>query len=521
MSFRQTFWVVLVISLSECFSSLVKIPILNMPSKPAQSVSIFPEILSTQNTETSGNLRMITVLYTNDEHGWMGGVDGLGAANLMAVWQDDYNYSLDNGHLILSGGDMWSGAAISTWFEGASMVQTMNAMGYRAAALGNHEFDFGLDKLAQRVNEMAFPLLSANIRYKSSGEIPTDLGIQAFTVLEVSGVSVGIIGLTTTSTPESTLPDVVAPFDFIDHEVALREVVPQVREAGADMIMVLSHACPLDVFSLAHRVADLDINFIGGGHCHNLYSVKWGEMVILSGGSDLQSFAYVEFLYDVQADKVTITEHGVAYNRPQTPIAELSDLIDIWHSKADTTLGEVIGYTEKTIPQHSRLMNELVLEPWLLSFPHADVALSNTGGIRADIKAGEITVGDIITVLPFDNRIIELELTGEELSSILVDKRNKLIVAGLTKFAGKWFVTETGEQLNPEQHYSVLINSFIYTGGDGYNFSKYTLTAFDTTVLYHEPLLDWLRAQGTNESMPINEIVETLRTPTYFDLLSW
>ena len=160
------------------------------------------------------------------------------------------------------------------------------------------------------------------------------------------------------------------------------------------------------------------------------------------------------------------------------------------------------------------------LEPWLESFPHADVALSNAGGIRADIKAGEVTVGDIMTVLPFNNRIIELELTGEELGSILDDKKDKPIVAGLTKFAGKWVITKTGEQLDLEQRYCVLINSFMYAGGDGYNFSNYAPTAYETAVHYRQPLIDWLRAQGTNEFIPINELVEVSDTPTYFDFFS-
>lgn len=92
------------------------------------------------------SVREITVLYTNDEQCWMEGVEeGSGAANLIGVWQKEHGYTPDGPFVILSGGDMWTGAAISTLYEGQSMVEVMNSMHYDAAALGNHEFDFGLE----------------------------------------------------------------------------------------------------------------------------------------------------------------------------------------------------------------------------------------------------------------------------------------------------------------------------------------------------------------------------------------
>jgi 5'-nucleotidase / UDP-sugar diphosphatase len=467
-----------------------------------------------QATEIPNHLRPIKVLYTNDEHGWMEGVtEGMGAANLMAVWQEDHGYTPDDGYMILSGGDMWTGAAISTWFEGASMVQVMNAMDYSAAAVGNHEFDFGLDRLSQRKSEMAFPLLSANIRYKSGGDIPTDLGIQAFSVIEVSGVKVGVIGLTTISTPQTTLPEVVAPFDFIEYEAALREVVPQVLDAGADMIMVIAHVCRSEVEALAVRVIDLQISLIGGGHCNNFFSKQKGETVLISGGSHMQSFAYAEFLYDIQTDEITILDHGVASNRPLEPVEELSTLIDEWRSEADLVLDQVIGYTQKMIPQRSNLMEKLVIEPWLLAYPNADVAITNKGGIRSGIIEGEITVGDIITVLPFENTIIEVELTGEELLRTMRGKRHKSAMAGVAMIGGQWMLTKTNNPLDPQQNYHVLVNSFIYAGGDGYDFATYDPDGYDTAIHYRQPLLDWLLTQGFSKSMPINTRVDILGNP--------
>lgn len=122
---------------------------------------------------------------------------------------------------------MWTGPAISTWFQGQSMAEVMNAMGYDAAAVGNHEFDFGLEMLKARAAESEFPFLSANIRYKADGTTP--VAIRPYTIITVNEIQVGIIGLTTRSTPTTTNPVNVAQFDFVDYETALREVVPQVK----------------------------------------------------------------------------------------------------------------------------------------------------------------------------------------------------------------------------------------------------------------------------------------------------
>ncbi|MCK5086789.1 MAG: hypothetical protein KAQ90_04670, partial [Melioribacteraceae bacterium] len=113
--------------------------------------------------ESSKNL---IILYTNDEHGWMETEGSYGgAAGLMGLWREKEGYSEEKeNYLILSGGDMWTGPAISTWFQGESMADVMNAMNYTAAAIGNHEFDFRIEGLKERMEQSNFPFLSANIR---------------------------------------------------------------------------------------------------------------------------------------------------------------------------------------------------------------------------------------------------------------------------------------------------------------------------------------------------------------------
>ena len=210
--------------------------------------------------------------------------------------------------ILLSGGDNWTGPAISTWFDGEGMVEVMNAMGYSASAVGNHEFDFGLDVLQARLDEADFPYLSANLRLLSDGTFPTDLGIQPYTILEVAGLQVGITGLSATFTPQVANPAYLTDFQFIDYQTALREVVPQMRQAGAQVILVIAHLCLDDLELLVRQVDDLDISLIGGGHCHIAYARQNGDTAILASAANLGGYAYATLSYDPTSQAVTILD---------------------------------------------------------------------------------------------------------------------------------------------------------------------------------------------------------------------
>jgi 2',3'-cyclic-nucleotide 2'-phosphodiesterase (5'-nucleotidase family) len=223
------------------------------------------EIIATEATTT---VRSLVILYTNDEHGWMEGTEkGGGAANMMGLWREQEGYSEDGPYLILSGGDMWTGPAVSSWFDGESMADVMNVMGYDAAAIGNHEFDWGIEGLRDRAAQSEFPFLSANIRIQETGE-PAGFAIP-FAVQEVNGIPVGLIGLTTTSAPRTTMPDHVAGLEFFAYREALEEVVPQVRAGGAELLVVIGHICSDEMEWLVPTAAELGIAVIGGGHCHD------------------------------------------------------------------------------------------------------------------------------------------------------------------------------------------------------------------------------------------------------------
>lgn len=455
------------------------------------------------------DLRELTLFYTNDEHGWMEGMEpDMGAANMMGLWRAA-GYEEDGSYLILSGGDMWTGPAISTWFEGESMAEVLNEMDYAAAAVGNHEFDFGLEALRARALESDFPFLSANAR-DAQGATPREWGIEPYTVVERNGIQIGILGLTTTSTPVTTNPANLRDLQFVDYEEALREVAPQARADGAELLLVAGHVCRDELAALAQNVADLEIAFMGGGHCNERFVETVGETLIVGGGYHFTSYAQVDMLFDTVADDVVEAGAETIFNEPgTTPDAGVVAVVARWQERAQEELEVVIGYSEHGLQRRSDEMLALVTESWLWATPSADVAITNDGGFRAALPPGEITFADVVGILPFNNVLVEVTLSGDELLQVLA--RGNAAVGGARLGVGEWILEETGEPIWRDETYQVLVNDFMYAGGDGYDIlAEYDPDAYNTAIDWRQPVIDWILAQESSEEAPLDEAFAAL-----------
>lgn len=459
--------------------------------------------------QDDGGPRALTIFYTNDEHGWMEGVEpGMGAANMMALWRAA-GYEETGPYLVLSGGDMWTGAAVSTWFEGEGMAEVLNAMGYDAAAVGNHEFDFGLEALRARSIESDFPFLSANAR-DGGGETPAEWGIEPYTVVERNGIQIGIIGLTTTSTPFTTNPSNLRDLQFLDYEPALREVVPQARADGAELLIVAGHLCRDELQQLARAVADLQIHVMGGGHCNELFGETVEETVLVGGGYHLTSYARVDLQFDTATDTVLETDTETVRNEPAgSEDAAVAEIVSQWQARTEEELEVVIGYSEHGLQRYSDEMLALVTESWLWAYPTADVSLTNRGGFRASIPPGEITFGDIVNALPFNNVIVDVELRGDELLRVLA--RGNAAVGGARLGIGEWILESSGEPIERDGVYHVLVNDFMYAGGDNYGLlAEYDPEAYNTAIDWRQPVIDWMLAQESSPQAPLDDAFAAL-----------
>jgi 2',3'-cyclic-nucleotide 2'-phosphodiesterase (5'-nucleotidase family) len=456
-----------------------------------------------KNTSPANNndiFNRIIILYTNDEHGWMEATDRHGgAAGMMGLWKSNEGYMEDGHFLILSGGDTWTGPAISTWTRGESMIEVMKTMDYDAAAIGNHEFDFGIDTLNQRITQANFPFLSANIREKATGAVPSF--IIPYIVKQVNGIQVGLIGLTSTTTPLSTFPDHVKDLDFISYDDALREIVPQVIGDGAELLIVVGHICYSEMLELVQTAADLGIDVIGGGHCHELFAENQNGVAFVQAGSNMMYYAKIDISFDINTDTVRSMNISTHENIGGTPDTEVEATVSYWQNEVNQTLAQVIGYAAQDIPMDSHAMFNMVTDSWLFSFPSSEISLINMGAIRQDIPAGDITLGTIVSVLPFEDYLFEVELTGAQ----LVECIGNLVVGGMTTIGG--YQLTDGTPIDPGATYKVLTLDYLYSRSD-YCFQYYDDSPYNTSVHYRQPVIDWIISLNTSAANPLDNYLD-------------
>ncbi|MFT4861785.1 MAG: 5'-nucleotidase/UDP-sugar diphosphatase [Pseudohongiellaceae bacterium] len=450
-----------------------------------------------------GENRIITVLYTNDEHGWMEGVEeSLGAANLFSVWQDQEGYTKDGPFLLLSGGDNWTGPAISTWVEGASMVDLMNTMDYDASAVGNHEFDFGLEVLHNRAIEASYPYLSANIKWRETGENLSSIAVFPYSVKEVHGIKVGIIGLTTLDTPVTTSPENVKALEFFSYEQAVRESVQQVSLSQPHLIFIISHVCIDELVELAQKIEDLNIDLIGAGHCNELLAEKQGSAVMLGGGSKFQSYAKARFVLDTNGE-ITDVSYSAHRNIPAEDDAQIVSLVSQWREVSEEALSVSLGFNAVDLEQNNTTLRQAIIDSWLIQYPIADIAITNAGGLREGLQAGEISFGDVFNIMPFDNTIIAVDVPGHIILEVLASG-TRPVKAGLRDGESGPILIKTGEPLEMQAIYRVLINSFMYQGGDNYGpIAEFDPNGVDTEMSYRQPFISWLQGLATNSLKPL------------------
>jgi 5'-nucleotidase/UDP-sugar diphosphatase len=488
-------------------------PFTPTPSPLSPSPSALPHTpLPATATTLPPSPTSLTILYTSDEHGWMSGQEsGQGAAELLGLWQAEYNLGQDPTVLLLSGGDNWTGPAISTWFDGEGMVEVMNAMGYAASAVGNHEFDFGLEVLQTRLEQADFPFISANLRWRADGSVPSDLGIQPYTILEVAGRRVGITGLSATYTPEVANPAYLVDLEFSSYQSALREVVPQMRVEGAEIILLIAHICPDELELLAIQVADLGIAMMGGGHCHIGYARRSGDTAIIASPAELGGYAYAELSYEPSSGKSSVEALGVEDNQGGDSDPGVAQIVAGWQELTDAELDVEIGYLQQALPEDSQAMQDLITESWIWAYPNADIALTNLGGMRTDLPAGMLTIAEVISVLPFNNVIIEVHLTGAQVISTLAHGRDSLAIGGVHRQGGGWVLKNSGQPLDPEALYSVLVNDYMYAGGDGFTMlAEGDPEAYQTGIDWRQPVIDWILAQQSSPEAPLDGAIAAL-----------
>lgn len=501
----------------------------------------------------------LTLIGTNDWHGWIkphisklpdGTELAEGGAAAFASYVAILRAENPGGVLLLDAGDLFQGTLVSNLTEGAVVVEAFNQLGYTAAAIGNHEFDYGpvgpvsvatdpsmdpFGALKARIAQAHFPLLSVNLYEAASGGRPAWLGNDGTVMVELHGLKIGILGLTTPSTPTTTNPVNVASLRFGSLVPEALAAAARLRQRGADVVIAVAHAggkCasrrdPHDlsscdrhngeIFDLLEGLPPGTLDAVIAGHTHAPMGHFIQQTPVLETWGLGRSFGFMELWVDGATRKVLpdrtelhpdipictreeAASHrcdGFLLARAKEPVKLVPSQFMGHPVQLDAAMESLLAPAVARVDaeQHRQLGVEArsrfgrsyesesplgsLLADSLREMEHADVALLNSGGLRADLPAGRLTFGDVYEVLPFDNTIATLEVTGHELERLLQQaygaRKGVFQISGvrvkLAQCPGQGRLQSVlfadGTPVDPAKRYRVVLPDFLARGGDG------------------------------------------------------
>ena len=415
--------------------------------------------------------------------------------------------------ILLDAGDQFQGSLMYTTYKGAVEAEFMEAIGFDAMAVGNHEFDDGPEGLAGFLDKVGFPVISGNIDVSGSNLLAGRVGNHV--VLEVNGARIGIVSALAVDTVETSSPgDNVV---FTDEAEALRADVAALEAEGVDKIIALTHVGLSKDLDLAASVPGLDA--IVGGHSHTLMSntaegaLPYPQMV--GAVPVVQAYAYSKYLghlvleFDAAGNVTAASGDTILLDASVTPdpavaarVAELAGPIEALKARVVAEAAADIDGGRETCRIGECAMGTLVADAMLARVQDQgiSIAIQNGGGLRASIAAGEVTMGDVLSVLPFQNTLSTFEATG---ATVLAALENGLsqIDDGAGRFpqvAGMRYVFDPAADvgarvvsaevmeggawvpLDPAKTYGVVTNNYMRGGGDGYAmFETEGMNAYD------------------------------------------
>ncbi len=439
--------------------------------------------------------------------------------------------------VVLDAGDQFQGSLFYTTYKGKDTVEFMNAIGFDAMAVGNHEFDDGPALLAAFLDEAKFPVISGNTKV---ADAETELAgkIKEDVILDVGGEKIGVVSVLATDTDVTSSPG--ANVTFEDEIEYLKGAVARLEADGVNKIVLLSHVgFPKDQ-DIAAAVDGIDV--IVGGHSHTLLSntvegaPKYPTMVKNPAGQDVpivQAYAYSKYVGEL---KVVFDDAGVVtsatgdtalLDSSVTPdaaiearVKELGAPIDELKLRPVSEATAAIDGNRDICRTQECSMGNLVADAMLERTRNQGVtiAIQNGGGLRASIDEGEITMGEVLTVLPFQNSIATFQLSGKDLKASIEQGLSEIEeikgkfpqVAGL-KYSfdmsvapnqGRLQSIETMENgawvpLDDAKVYSVVTNNFMRGGGDGYKlFATNAQNAYDFGPSLEDAVAEYLAANN-------------------------
>lgn len=461
----------------------------------------------------------LTIVHVNDVHGRLKFDEGqkeIGYGRLKTIVDE---LKEDNPNvLLLNAGDTFHGVVDVNLTDGKAMVDLMNEVGFDAMVPGNHDFNYGYERLLELKDLAKFPIVGANILKDKDNTSDFD----PYTIKEMeNGLKVGIFGLTTEETKFKSHPDNTKGINFGKPVEIAKDVVKKLQEEKVDVIVALIHmgneGTTLTTSNeIAENVKGIDI--IVDGHSHEIEDKVVGDALLVQTGNYTNNIGVVDI--EVEDGKI-INKEGklISFDEAKdiVPDPKVEEEINKIDEVNAPKLAEVVGKSKVDLDgerANARTgetnLGNLITDAMRKS-TGADIAFTNGGGIRASISAGDMTFGDIITSFPFTNTLAVIEVTGEELTQALehgVDLYPEQAghfphVSGMSyKFdAGKPVgeriveVLVDGKPLEADKTYKLVTNDFMAAGGDDYTmFEGKTFIA--EGGLFSDVLIDYVKGLG-------------------------
>jgi 2',3'-cyclic-nucleotide 2'-phosphodiesterase (5'-nucleotidase family) len=491
-----------------------------IPIAPAVA-PLAPASVSASRPPFPTGTRFLRIIATNDFHGALeprpdaNGVRRGGAAYVAAAIdraRDECAPRCET--LLLDAGDMFQGTPASNLAYGRPVVEYYNRMGYAAAALGNHEFDWGTDSLRARMRQAKYGIFGANVRYTDGRDVKW---IRNDTIVRRGAARIGIIGVSTVSTPTTTRAGNVVGLRFDDPAPIVDSIGTVLRKRGANFVVVIAHAgascgrdgatdCGGEIIDLARKLTT-KVDAIVSGHTHTLVNTEVKGIPIVQARSSGRAIDVLDL--PIGSSAGLPVRHQVRELAADTiqPVPAIDSIV----RKAVARVAPLVSRHVATIPATlARQGPQYPLGNLIADAQRwagkGDVAIMNNGGIRTELRAGDATYGSLFEIQPFGNTLYSLTMTGSQLRGLLEAMLAKNSVddhvSGLTikydpsRPKGSRMVSVTmgdGTPLSDTKTYSVIVNDFLATGGEGYNAGGRASVSKPLNIVDLDALIDYLK----------------------------
>ncbi len=481
----------------------------------------------------------LTILHTNDTHAniqpCMATCNNQNLGGVARRYTAIQQVKAEGGNvLVVDAGDPFQGTLFFNYWQGQEASYFMNALGYQAMAIGNHEFDSGPPALARFIQDADFPVLSANI--DASAQVSLTGLIEPYTIIEVAGEQVGVFGLTTEDTTfiSSPGPDVT----FADVTATAQATVAALQGMGINKIIALTHIGYTPDLALAAAVSGIDV--IVGGHSHTplgpmpgaqgdyptVVNSPAGEPVLVVSAWEWGKYlGRLDVTFDAMGMVESYNGNPILINASIPEDPAIAADVAVFYAPVQQLANTVIGETEVILDggnPAARIgeanMGNLICDAmlWKTQGAGGQICITNGGGIRASLGVGDVTVGNVLTVLPFGNQIATLGLTGADVIAslengvsqyALVSPAGRFPQVGGMRFsfdperpAGSRVLSAeiknpdgSFSPIDPSAIYTVVTNDFMRRGGDGYTvFRDNAIDPYDSWAVMADSVIEYI-----------------------------